>query len=51
MKRPHRRFHLIIWMLIAPFTLLAGLYFWTQRPMTPYSQLPASIAPVEQGDR
>lgn len=48
MKRPHRRFHLMIWLLLAPATMLAGVYFWTQRPETPYSELPSSIETIPQ---
>lgn len=43
MKRPHRRAHLIIWIVLAPITALAAGYFWTMRPATPVSDLPGVI--------
>ncbi|MEM9617318.1 MAG: hypothetical protein AAF936_05085 [Pseudomonadota bacterium] len=43
MKRPHRRAHLIIWIMLAPITALAAVYFWTMRPATPTSDLPGII--------
>ena len=41
MKRPHRRAHLMIWMVLAPLTALAAVYAWTLRPGTPVSDIPA----------
>jgi len=43
MKKPHRRAHLIIWIVLAPVTALAAVYFWTMRPATPISDIPDSI--------
>ncbi len=43
MKRPHRRSHLLIWLVLAPITAIAAFLFWTMRPMTPYSELPENI--------
>lgn len=48
MKRPHRRIHLLAWLLLAPATAIAGFYFWSQRPETPYTgDLPAGIETVD----
>jgi len=48
MKRPHRRLHFLIWLILAPATLLAGIYAWMQRPQTPYSELPAGIEALDE---
>lgn len=47
MKRPHRRIHFLAWLLLAPLTLILGLIAWSQRPETPYSDIPAAIQPIE----
>ena len=47
MKRPHRRIHLMIWWLIAPATLAAGIVAWLQRPQTPFTELPTSIETLD----
>lgn len=54
MKRPHRRLHLLTWLLLAPVTALAGFWSWTQRPATPYSDLPPAIETIDtanEGER
>ena len=43
MKRVHRRLHLIIWIVLAPMTIVVGVLCWTLRPNTPYTDLPRSI--------
>ena len=48
MKRPHRRTHLIIWLVLAPVTIAAGLYAWMQRPGAPYSDIPGSIETLDK---
>ncbi|MBT8473636.1 MAG: hypothetical protein HKP25_05215 [Marinicaulis sp.] len=46
MKRPHRRTHFLIWVLLAPIIAVASVFGWMQRPGTPYSELPASIEEI-----
>jgi hypothetical protein len=48
MKRPHRRMHLLMWLLLAPATAIAGYLFWTMRPATPYADLPPAIDPAPE---
>ncbi|MEO1251818.1 MAG: hypothetical protein AAFW81_05670 [Pseudomonadota bacterium] len=43
MKRPHRRLHMMAWIVLAPLTLITGIFAWLQRPETPYSALPDTI--------
>ena len=43
MKRPHRRIHFLVWLVIAPATAVAGVLFWQTRPETPYADLPAVL--------
>ena len=44
MKRPHRRAHLLIWMILAPAALgLAGWRLMTP-PADPFTDLPNAIA-------
>ncbi len=43
MKRPHRRLHLVMWVVLAPMTVILAVYFWTMRPMTPMSEIPSAI--------
>ena len=43
MKRPHRRAHLAMWIVIAPVTVILAVYFWTMRPTTPHSEIPSVI--------
>ena len=51
MKRPHRRIHLLAWLALAPATALAGLWFWTQRPQTPYADgLPGAIEAIDAAE-
>ncbi|MEM9169778.1 MAG: hypothetical protein AAGC56_08995 [Pseudomonadota bacterium] len=40
MRRPLRRFHLLIWLILAPAVLAAGAYALTLRPATPYDAPP-----------
>ncbi len=47
MKRPHRRVHLLVWAILAPATIAAGLFAWMQRPATPYSEIPGVIEATE----
>ena len=52
MKRPHRRLHLLAWLALAPATAIAGFWFWTQRPQTPYAdRLPEAIEHIEPAGR
>lgn len=48
MKRPHRRIHFITWLILAPVTLIAGVFAWMQRPQTPYSELPDGIEMIDE---
>lgn len=48
MKRPHRRVHYLMWFILAPATLLAGVFAWMQRPQTPYSELPGAIEAIDE---
>jgi len=51
MKRPHRRIHLVAWLIIAPVAAAAGFLFWTQRPATPYTDdLPPAIEAIQAAD-
>ncbi len=43
MKRPHRRIHVMIWLILGPLTTVTAILFWTMRPATPYTELPPSI--------
>ena len=43
MKSPHRRAHLLLWLILAPVTAIAGFFAWTQRPETPYAEIPGAI--------
>ena len=43
MKRPHRRIHLIAWAILAPSSLAAAAFFWSERPATPYADPPAVL--------
>ena len=43
MKRPHRRMHLFLWLILAPLTLIAGVFAWMQRPATPFTEIPGVI--------
>lgn len=47
MKRPHRRIHLLMWLVLAPLTLIAGVFAWMQRPQTPYNEIPGVIETAE----
>ncbi len=47
MKRPHRRVHLLMWLVIAPVTLIAGIFAWMQRPQTPFSEIPDAIQTID----
>lgn len=48
MKRPHRRMHFLMWLILAPATLIAGVFAWMQRPHTPYSELPGAIEKIQE---
>ena len=43
MKRPHRRTHLLVWLILTPLTAIAAFLFWTMSPQTPYGELPPGI--------
>ena len=43
MKRPHRRIHLLAWLLIAPLTAAAAAYFLTMKPSAPVTDIPPEI--------
>ena len=43
MKRPHRRAHLAMWVVLAPVTVVLAIYFWTMRPMMPEGEIPSAI--------
>ena len=43
MKRPHRRSHLLIWVILAPVTAIVAVLFWTLRPDTQFTDLPPGI--------
>ena len=47
MKRPHRRIHLLVWMIGAPILGAAAIFFWLQKPEHPYTELPDSIEIIE----
>ena len=51
MKRPHRRFHLLIWLLLAPATAIAAWVAWQTRPATPYTDLPPSVETLPEEGR
>lgn len=51
MKRPHRRFHLLIWVILAPVTAIAAFLFWTLRPDTPFTDLPPGIDDISTDAR
>ncbi len=46
MKRPHRRAHLMMWLVLAPLTTIAGFFAWTMRPAEPFSDLPPGVETV-----
>ncbi len=48
MKRPHRRVHFLIWLLIAPITAVVGFVFWQMRPATPFTELPPGVEAVSE---
>ena len=43
MKRPHRRLHLMIWLIVFPVTAILGVWAWQQRAPDPVSELPPAI--------
>jgi hypothetical protein len=43
MKRPHRRIHLIIWLVLTPIVILGFLAILRMRPPEPYSDLDAIL--------
>ena len=43
MKRPHRRMHLMLWLLLAPATAAVAIVAWTMRPQDAFSDLPPGI--------
>ena len=49
MKRAHRRFHFLIWMLLVPATVFVGLVAWKARVDVPTSQLPSGIIETDGG--
>ena len=49
MKRPHRRLHLLMWLIIAPVTAIAGYLLWSARPDTPLSEIPAAADTTPDG--
>ena len=48
MKRPHRRFHLLMWLVLAPMTAIAGMLFWQKREPTPYTELPPGVEALSE---
>lgn len=48
MKRPHRRFHFMMWLVLAPVTAITAIYFWMQRPQTPITDLPDAIETLNE---
>ncbi len=46
MKRPHRRAHFLIWLLVAPAIMLAAIWIWITRPETPFTKLPPDIEDI-----
>lgn len=50
MKRGHRRAHLLIWIALAPATLIAGVFAWLQRPAEPVSILPEILAETDRSE-
>jgi|GEM_PF-1723461 len=44
MKRPHRRAHFLLWLVLTPMTAVAAFAFWRLRPETPYADLPTEIS-------
>ncbi len=51
MKRPHRRAHLAMWVVLTPVTVILAVYFWTMRPDTPISDIPAAIETTSTEER
>lgn len=51
MKRPYRRIHLLIWLILAPATAIAGYIAWQMRPAAPYSELPPGIETLSDEER
>lgn len=51
MKRPHRRAHLMMWLLLAPATIIAGVLFWAMRPQTPYVDPPTGVEILPDEER
>ena len=43
MKRPHRRIHLVVWLLLAPATAVAAIVAWTMRPQEAFTDLPPGV--------
>jgi len=43
MKRPHRRTHLLVWLLLAPTTAAAAIFAWTMRPQEAHTALPPAV--------
>jgi len=43
MKRPHRRTHLIAWLILTPVIILASLAILRTRPPEPYTNLDAIL--------
>lgn len=41
MKRPHRRIHFIIWLILTPIIIIASLLIIGMRPPQPYADLDA----------
>lgn len=44
MKRPHRRSHLLLWVILLPLVVVAGVYFWQLRPAVPTGELPEILS-------
>lgn len=49
MRRPHRRAHFLIWLALAPATMIAAVLFWQERPEDPLSDLPDAIKALDEG--
>lgn len=43
MKRPHRRSHLIMWIILAPITIIASVIAFKNAAPEPYTDLDAFI--------
>ena len=43
MRKPHRKAHFIVWIVLAPMVIIGGVFALSLAPSTPYATLPGLI--------